>query len=278
MRKPEYLLRKGYILRCQIGMLLAAIILLLLAGCVPQSSSLGGTAVTVVPSTTDSQRSPGSAVTPSTSRMSEPTVMLMPATAESLPATAATNSPAALTASEQPELTAGADVQTSLLQRPLNLPMLESGNDCPVTRTPGKQLSPDFGLAVGTGPIYATGTIGIEGKLYYRDSVVVNGWRPMKVLWIGDPDYLGPVLIRGHQIDGPNELRFGDLDRQEDKLFFNQVTQAETNTSSPSSWRNWPSYTYVRAPGCYAYQVDGIDFSYVIVVQAVDALPPPPVP
>lgn len=201
-----------------------------------------------------------------------------PAATELLPSTAATNSPAAPTASEQAERTAGVDGQTSLLQRPLNLPMLESGNDCPVTRTPGKQLSPDFGLAIGTGPIYATGTIGIEGKLYYRDSATVNGWRPVKVLWIGEPDYLGPVLIRGHQIDGPNELRFGETERQKDELFFNEVTQAEANANSPSGWRNWPSYSYVRAPGCYAYQVDGIGFSYVIVVQAVDALPPTPAP
>jgi hypothetical protein len=36
-----------------------------------------------------------------------------------------------------------------------------------------------------------------------------------------------------------------------------------------SGWRNWPSYTKVPAPGCYAYQVDGEGFSYVVVFRAV---------
>lgn len=29
-----------------------------------------------------------------------------------------------------------------------------------------------------------------------------------------------------------------------------------------------PSFTRVREPGCYAYQVDGLGFSYVIVFEA----------
>jgi hypothetical protein len=30
-----------------------------------------------------------------------------------------------------------------------------------------------------------------------------------------------------------------------------------------------PSYTRLRAPGCYAYQIDGLTFSRVIVFRAV---------
>ena len=32
-----------------------------------------------------------------------------------------------------------------------------------------------------------------------------------------------------------------------------------------------PSYTRVRGPGCYAYQVDGTSFSRVIVFEAIVA-------
>jgi hypothetical protein len=35
--------------------------------------------------------------------------------------------------------------------------------------------------------------------------------------------------------------------------------------SSFRGWRNMPSYTRVRAPGCYGYQIDGTSFSRVIV-------------
>jgi hypothetical protein len=30
----------------------------------------------------------------------------------------------------------------------------------------------------------------------------------------------------------------------------------------------WPSFTRVRKPGCYAYEVDGTSFSEVIVFRA----------
>jgi hypothetical protein len=33
-------------------------------------------------------------------------------------------------------------------------------------------------------------------------------------------------------------------------------------------WREFPSYTRVRAPGCYAYQIGGTNFSRVVVFRA----------
>jgi hypothetical protein len=38
-------------------------------------------------------------------------------------------------------------------------------------------------------------------------------------------------------------------------------------------WRNFPSHTRLRTPGCYGYQVDGRTFSIVIVFQAVTNSP-----
>ena len=154
----------------------------------------------------------------------------------------------------------------NLRRRAMNVPLLEPGTSCPITVTPGKQMSPDFGLAVGAGPIYAV-TAGV-GTLSYPAFAAMDAWQFAKVLWIGDPAYLGPVLIRGHQTDGPNELRFGGQVPQAD-LFFPEETRPEVQQRSPSGWRHWPSYTFARATGCYAYQVDGLDFSYHIVVQAI---------
>ena len=36
-----------------------------------------------------------------------------------------------------------------------------------------------------------------------------------------------------------------------------------------TSWRSFPSYTRLKAPGCYAYQVDGDGFRTIIVFRAV---------
>jgi hypothetical protein len=44
-----------------------------------------------------------------------------------------------------------------------------------------------------------------------------------------------------------------------------------TTAGSPGEepgWREWPSYIYVPAPGCFGYQVDGTSFSEVIVFEA----------
>jgi hypothetical protein len=51
--------------------------------------------------------------------------------------------------------------------------------------------------------------------------------------------YAARALVRGYQLDGPNEVRF-----------------------------DTPSLTRLRAPGCYAYQVDGRTFSYVVIFEA----------
>jgi hypothetical protein len=82
-------------------------------------------------------------------------------------------------------------------------------------------------------------------------------WFGNKVLWIFDPVYAGPILIRGLQVDGGNELRFDD----------GRVPPLAIKTSSGFN-RDLPSYTRVRAAGCYAYQIDGTTFSSTIVFEA----------
>ncbi|MDQ6693774.1 MAG: hypothetical protein M3014_05040 [Chloroflexota bacterium] len=161
------------------------------------------------------------------------------------------------------------DPWATMRRRPLDLPQVPSGKECPALH--GKQVSPDFGLAIGRGPIYPVG-LGSEGVLRYSNEWVEGGWFFAKVLWVGDPAYTGPVLVRGHQIDGPGELRFGEGADPPGEL---RLDTAQGG-SSPSHWYNWPSYTRLRVPGCYAYQVDGTSFSDVIVFRAAGATDPEP--
>ncbi|HEY8825785.1 MAG TPA: hypothetical protein VIP07_13005, partial [Candidatus Limnocylindria bacterium] len=88
-----------------------------------------------------------------------------------------------------------------------------------------------------------------------------GGWYFAKVLWVASPSYTGRALIRGHQIDGPNEVRFENGSDPPLELRFDGNPLGD-------GWRHQPSYTRVRAPGCYAYQVDGIPVSSVIVFEA----------
>lgn len=165
-----------------------------------------------------------------------------------------------------PTYPTGDAVAKMLEDRPLHIPTIAAGSSCPTTQV--KQVSADFGPAQGAGPAYAT--IGAEkipphAVFYYADAQhfgteaqTNKGWGGQKVLWFINPGYKGLVLVRGRQLDGPHQVRFNQLDQQ---LLLD-------STFGGTPWPNFPSYTRLQAPGCYAYQVDGNNFSYLIIFQA----------
>ena len=145
--------------------------------------------------------------------------------------------------------------------RELAIPKLEDGEPCP--RTKGKEISPDFAAGLGTGPAYPVG-LGTTGFLDYAPAENFDSkkWAGQKVLWAVEPSYDGPVLIRGRQIDGPHEVRFDEGDVPPRQIWM------PAEDAPDERWRERPSYTRVRGSGCYGYQVDGPNFSLVIVFEA----------
>jgi hypothetical protein len=168
-------------------------------------------------------------------------------------------SPATATAQLTP--TATADPLTVLRHRPLHYPSLAAGALCP--KTSGVKVSANYSLAIGDGPAYAV--FGRDdGVLSYGDAQPFGGgdYGGNKVLWIVSPAYHDLVLIRGHQLGGNLDVRFETgADPPKDLSF-------SADGSDPCGWTGAPSYTRVKAPGCYAYQVDGLTFSEIIVFQA----------
>jgi hypothetical protein len=79
------------------------------------------------------------------------------------------------------------------------------------------------------------------------------------------PDYNGPVVVRGGQLNGPNGMAF-------------HGQQGNGNISdsavSPGQWRSWDGVVS-GPPGCYGLQADGAGFSEVIVFN-INWGPPPP--
>jgi hypothetical protein len=86
------------------------------------------------------------------------------------------------------------------------------------------------------------------------------GWWGTKVLW-STPRYYGAVLIRGGQLDGTNALGF-DVGPQ-----WTRRVLPELRFTGPEFGLH-PAATFVRAPGCFAYQVDTLKKSYLIVFDA----------
>jgi len=161
-----------------------------------------------------------------------------------------------------PSPTPGGDVWATLRARPLALPSVAAGSACPAT--PGKVVSPEYGPALGPGPVYPVG-FGEDGTAHITGATQEGGWLEIKVLWIVDPAYKGPALVRGHQIDGPDEVGFNQGPNPSPELQLDQ----QNALSGGGQWPNWPTYTRIKGSGCYAYQIDGTNFSKVVVFSAV---------
>jgi hypothetical protein len=161
------------------------------------------------------------------------------------------------------------------LGRPLHIPTLPPGSDCPTTAPDGRDLgsitgSGLGGKAFGLGPVYPQLEL-LDGKSVLRfrfppPSGFGTEWGVAKFPWLGDKTFHGRVLIRGRQLDGPNEVRFED-----GSPGFTDAGRlspaAELRLENPVGGS--PATTRLRAPGCYAYQLDGWRFSRVVVFQGV---------
>jgi hypothetical protein len=144
----------------------------------------------------------------------------------------------------------------------LDVHTLQAGTACPISpQQVAHNLSPEFGYgpAVGTGPIYPLMGEMQDGVLRY--SARSNVWAESKVLWMARPSVRGNVAIRGRQIDGQNWIGFGKADNPEFVL--------QWEIGSQSGWGSLPSTIRIRAPGCYAFQVDGQPGSEAITFQVV---------
>jgi hypothetical protein len=95
------------------------------------------------------------------------------------------------------------------------------------------------------------------------------GWSALQTLWIAMPGYAGPFVVRGARLGtrGPIEVQPGrsGLSPGSGPL----VVGAGPTSNSQGGYRTVPGSTWVKAPGCYAWQVDGRDFSEIVVVDAM---------
>jgi hypothetical protein len=140
-----------------------------------------------------------------------------------------------------------------------------AGAACPVTTV---RTTPDPGLGplFGAGPARPAG-LGEGAVLDYvspgaRTDWVDRTWGGEKVLWAVDPAVVGPVLVRGRQLDGSGEVAF------EDPAIAELVLNTDGYEGRAGGWTDYPSYTRLRAPGCYAYQIDTRAGTWTVVFRA----------
>lgn len=104
----------------------------------------------------------------------------------------------------------------------------------------------------------------------HLNDFIGSSWRAARVSWVASDNYRGSVLIRGRRIDGAGTgtgaVGFGEGRVPDDELQL--LDSGQQAPKPPGGGRAWLSFTRVRTPGCYAYQVDGTSFSQVIVFRA----------
>ncbi len=149
-------------------------------------------------------------------------------------------------------------VTLARLKRRLQLPRV-AGSHCPLSGV-GRR-APRTGFTLGGGPAYPV--LGSDHAVVdLRDDARKGGWYLHKTLWAMSPEYPGPLLIRGARLDdsGPVRFHIGGPLRAAVLWPGSGTTRAE--------WRYSPGSTALRAPGCYAFQIDGTTFSRVVVFEA----------
>jgi hypothetical protein len=146
-----------------------------------------------------------------------------------------------------------------LRSRPLTDLQVAPGEPCPVTTETGRVGQYE---ALGPGPAYPIGTSAVVRMRLPPPADWGSEWSGTKRVWLLDSRYAGRALIRGRQLDGPNEVRFvlGIPGFTPEKLLNPVREQRIVGTS--------PSLTRLRAPGCYTYQVDTRTQSYLVVFEA----------
>lgn len=161
------------------------------------------------------------------------------------------------------------------LRRSLHLPSREPGASCPTT--PGKFYRNDQfgGIALGRPPVRplispSRGRDLVPAKrgLLHFSNEGSGGWFSVKTLWFALPSYRGPVFIRGRQLDGPLRTTFG-----ESPVLVDPQLPPGPTINGRNGFREWPGATWLRGPGCYAWQIDGTTFSTVVVFEAKFAEP-----
>lgn len=192
-----------------------------------------------------------------------------PATETAHPPLRGTQLPVAPTsAATRPVPTTASDPWQSL-RRPLVLPTMPAGAACP--KTPSKPVNPDSGLfAAGDGPAYPAGLGAFNGAITRPGAV--GATQGIRLDWFVAPRYSGPVLVRGGQIDGVNDVRFSSANPTSGVGFsLNPELQLTGMGDVPSGfgWRRWNTYLETTVPGCYALQMDGASFSTIVVIEVV---------
>lgn len=181
----------------------------------------------------------------------------------------------------------GESVFAVLRARPLRVPAVAAKGCTP-------PIGPDLWVAVGLPRVFpAEGALGrgpvhpvSKGIPRFLDffppargsPLARSGWWSNETMWVSEPSYSGPVLVRGRMVHGSARVGFGTRMRPAWELRLPAGAWDEAQGSvgiwgkrirPPKHWRVRRAYTRVLAASgqgelCYFFQLDGKSFSQTV--------------
>jgi hypothetical protein len=160
-----------------------------------------------------------------------------------------------------------------LLSRPLHFPSLARNSVCPASSGSTVKNSFFVGVALGRGPVRLL--LADRGDIH-RGHVVLGrtqapGWSALQTLWFATPGYDGPFVVRAARVGAR-----GPIAVQADQTGLGPgrgalIVAAGPTANTQDGYRSMPGSTWVRSPGCYAWQIDGQGFSETVVADTFNA-------
>lgn len=96
----------------------------------------------------------------------------------------------------------------------------------------------------------------------------LHGWFSVKAIWFTPPSFSGNFTVRVKRLDGRSDAGMGN---QPPGGTFDATAGATAN--SLRGWRNFPSITWAKEPGCYEWTISGVRFHESIVLRATTPAP-----
>jgi hypothetical protein len=114
-------------------------------------------------------------------------------------------------------------------------------------------------------------------------SIAGSGWWSNETMWVSEPSYVGPVLVRGRKMGSSERVGFGTRRRPEWELRLPAGSWDEArgrlriwgkSVSTPPHWRVRRADTRIRAEEeggelCFFFQLDGRSFSQSVMFGAI---------
>jgi hypothetical protein len=167
-------------------------------------------------------------------------------------------------AATAPSTSREAGPTSTKLGRPVHFPRVVHGS-CPASRGRYVTTPTVKGIALGNGPVRVfinnAGDLR-QGRAHLASTRFPN-WLALKTHFFSSPDYQEAFLVRTKRLDRGGPIALGARPTDATSV----LVPSGPAANGQEGWREFPYSTFVKSPGCYAWQVDGLTFSEIIVVR-----------